>query len=153
MFKIQLLKHKMFFLNLSALYFIYWNTKLDTMGLGTLWKCLISPCCPHGKVAFSNSDINKKNVWKKCQIASFMSAMGKWHYLPIVDYYIMQFDDFFCYKAFFTMATLLIPLLENVHYIPTLFQQIFSRNIVWLWDIEMPLAPLCYRYHPYITSA
>ena len=28
--------------------------------------------CPHGEVAFSNSDINKKN-------ASFKSTMGKWH--------------------------------------------------------------------------
>ena len=61
---------------LSALYFIYWNTKLDTMGLGTLWKMSI----------------------------------------------------------------------------PTWFQQIFSRNLVWLYDIEMPVAPLCYRDHPYSTS-
>ena len=30
--------------------------------------------CPHGKVAFSNSDINKKKCEIKiCQIASFMS--------------------------------------------------------------------------------
>ena len=40
-----------------------------------------------------------------------------------IDYYKMQFDKFFCYKeigrkAFFTMATLLMPLLENelAHY-------------------------------------
>ena len=44
-------------------------------------------------------------------------------YPAIVDY-IMQFDDFLCYrdigsKAFFTMATLLMPLLENVVSCPT----------------------------------
>ena len=38
--------------------------------------------------------------------------------LGVVDYYIMQFDDFFVIikigiKAFFTIATLLMPLLEN----------------------------------------
>ena len=55
----------------------------------------ISQGCPHCKVAFSNSDLNKKCMIKICQIASFMSTMGKWDlifHLPIVDYYIMQFD-------------------------------------------------------------
>ena len=36
--------------------------------------------CPHGEVAFSNSNINKKQCTIKiCQITSFMSTMGKWH--------------------------------------------------------------------------
>ena len=34
--------------------------------------------CPHGEVAFSNSNINKKQCTIKiCQITSFMSTMGK----------------------------------------------------------------------------
>ena len=121
--------------------------------------------CPHGEVAFSNSNINKKQCTIKiCQITSFMSTMGKWHlmisfhhsrqiyygemihydfispwwiitycnlttnllwwndtlwfHFTIVDYYILQFDKFLSYKdirrkAFFTMATLLMLLLEN----------------------------------------
>ena len=51
-----------------------------------LWcmhECLcktLSQDCPHGEVAFSNSDINKKKCEIKiCQIASFMSTMCKWH--------------------------------------------------------------------------
>ena len=42
------------------------------------------------------------------------------HYFTIVDYYILQFDKFLLSykdirrKAFFTMVTLLMPLLENV---------------------------------------
>ena len=131
-------------------------------------KCLCKPLsqdCPHGKVAFSNSNINKKQCTIKiCQITSFMSTMGKWHlmisfhhsrqiyygemihydfispwwiitycnlttnllwwndtlwfHFTIVDYYILQFDKFLSYKdirrkAFFTMATLLMLLLEN----------------------------------------
>ena len=40
----------------------------------------LSQDCPHGEVAFSNSDINKKTCEIKiCQIASFMSTMCKWH--------------------------------------------------------------------------
>ena len=41
--------------------------------------CLRHSCCDlHGEVAFSNSDINKKQLAiKNCQIASFMSTMGK----------------------------------------------------------------------------
>ena len=85
----------------------------------------LSQDCPHGKVAFFNSDINKKKCRIKiCQIASFMSTMGKWYLMisfNIVDYHIMQLDDFFCYKdigskAYFTMATLLMPLLGNVSF-------------------------------------
>ena len=40
----------------------------------------LSQDCPHGEVAFSNSDINKKTCKIKiCQIASFMSTMCKWN--------------------------------------------------------------------------
>ena len=65
--------------------------------------------------------IKKIYVIKICQIASFMSKWVNdtiWFHLPIVDYYIMQFNDFFVIgsKAFFPMATLLIPLLENEEY-------------------------------------
>ena len=45
-------------------------------------KCQRHKCCdqdcPHGEVAFSNSDINRKKCRIKiCQITSFMSTMGK----------------------------------------------------------------------------
>ena len=118
-----------------------------------LWcmhECLcktLSQDCPHGEVAFSNSDINKKTCKIKiCQIASFMSTMCKWNlmisfthsgqdllcvndtlwfHLHIVDlstmckwYLMISFTHSRLYKdigskAFFTMVTLLMPLLEN----------------------------------------
>ena len=76
----------------------------------------------HGKVAFSNSDINKKMCDKQF-VKLHHSRLPwvndtLWFHLPIVDYYIMQFEKKNCYKdksrkAFFTMATLLMPLLWN----------------------------------------
>ena len=138
--------------------------------------------CPHGEVAFSNSNINKKQCTIKiCQITSFMSTMGKWHlmisfhhsrqiyygemihydfispwwiitycnlttnllwwndtlwfHFTIVDYYILQFDKFLSYKdirrkAFFTMATLLMLLLENVRSHSTQ-----ALVIIYLWEV------------------
>ena len=48
----------------------------------------------------------------------------------------MQFDNFFCYKdigskAFFTMATLLMPLLGNVFFV---FLGVLGNEILFLGD-------------------
>ena len=58
-----------------------------------------------------------------------------WFHLPIVDFYIMQFDNFFCYKDigskwFFTMATLLMPLLENGLFGNDIFYNGFLLNYI-----------------------
>ena len=60
----------------------------------------------------------------------------------IVDYHIMQLDDFFCYKdignkAFFTMAALLMPLLENVEN-STRSITLLLIGIVTLYTMCMP---------------
>ena len=82
----------------------------------------LSQDCPHGEVAFSNSYINKKKMCDKIVKLhhSFLLWVNDtlWFHFTIKDYYIIQFDNFFCYKdigskAFFTMATLIMPVLEN----------------------------------------
>ena len=77
---------------------------------------------------------------KICQIASFMSTMGKWHLISFTHSRLLHnaIWQFFCYedigsKAFFTMATLLMPLLENDIFWPLAikvfkFSCFFDRN-------------------------
>ena len=60
---------------------------ISGMGFAQVLWCMheglcktLSQDCPLGEVAFSNSDINKKQcAIQICQITSFMSTMGKWH--------------------------------------------------------------------------
>ena len=69
----------------------------------SMHECLckaLSQDCPHGEVAFSNSEIKKKQ-WAIKFVKLHNSCLKcvndtLWFHLPIVDYYIMQFDIFFC---------------------------------------------------------
>ena len=84
---------------------------------------------PHGEGTFPTSSCITRYLY----VQSFQISRGTcvapwvndtlWFHLPIVDYCIMQFDTFFCYKdirskAFFTMTTLLMLLLGNRTFLP-----------------------------------